>query len=311
MKEKSHRSKSLKLSRELAKIPVEKYRLAEDGRKWKAISHDRMGLAGFLGVHGDGDGTRIFLSIKTMMLHFKWSHGKVCYLLEDLRELLLLEDTPNYSHHGTRIRQMNLAAFLDRPEPPPLPGPKPRKPKPPKSNPDSGAGDTTGVQHTNGQESNIASKESNIDTGVQDSGVQHSEAGVQDTTQESKIEGQESNVTLDTTVTGPSPKGGSLRSPSLALPLLSARGAERDESSLSLSAKPKPKSVGAVASLLAPTKNQIKNFISRAASLGWNNVYLKSHVQSKYGVRGLRNLTLAQFSELVAHVERVSSRTVH
>jgi hypothetical protein len=307
---KSRRSKSVKLSRELAKIPVGKYRLEEDGRKWKAICHDRMGLAGFLGVHGDGDGTRIFLSIKTMMQHFKWSHGKLCYLLEDLRELLLLEDTPNYSHHGTRIRQMNLAAFLDRPEPP-LPDPKPRKPKPPKPDSDSGAGDTAGVQHTNGKESNIGTKESNIGTGEQDAGVQHSEAGVQDTTQESKIEGQESNVTLDTTVTGPSPKGGSLRSPSLALPLLSARGAERAESSLSLSAKPKSKSVGAVASLLAPTKNQIKNFISRAAELGWNSVYLKGHIQTTYGVRGVKNLSPDEFTELVAFVERMSSRAVH
>lgn len=99
--------------------------------------------------------------------------------------------------------------------------------------------------------------------------------------------------------------------PTDGTPFLSARGAERAESSLSLSAKPKSKSVGAVASLLAPTKNQIKNFLSRAAELGWNSVYLKGHIQNRYGVRGVKNLSPAQFTELVAYVERISSRAVH
>ena len=171
---KSGQSRSVKLSRELAKIPIDKYRLAEDGRKWKAISRDRMGLAEFLGKHGDGDGTRIFVSIQTMMLHFGWSRRKVCYLLEDLRVLLLLEDTPNYSsakHHRTRVRQLNVAAFLAR-TPDPLP---------PKPDQDSGSGNGSRVQDTNGQECKIESQECKIDEGVQNSGVQDSHAGVHNT----------------------------------------------------------------------------------------------------------------------------------
>ena len=146
---------SVKLSRELAVLPVEKYRLPKDGRKWQAVARNRMMLADFLGTHGDGDGSRIFPSIRTMMRKFGWSHGKTCYLLADLRELRLLENTKNYSspkHHRTRVRQMNVTAFLDH----------------------------SGVQDRQSQESKIE----------QESNIQDSNIGAQ----ESKIEVQESNA---------------------------------------------------------------------------------------------------------------------
>lgn len=38
---------SVKLSRELAKLPIEKYRLPKDGRKWQAVARNRMMLADF------------------------------------------------------------------------------------------------------------------------------------------------------------------------------------------------------------------------------------------------------------------------
>jgi len=111
----SEKAKSRKLSRELAAIPIERYRMWKDGRKWKAVAGERMSLAEFLGNHADGDGSRVYPAISTMMRKFGWCHGKVCYLLDDLRELRLLEDTPNYSgpqFHRTRIRKMNLDVFL-------------------------------------------------------------------------------------------------------------------------------------------------------------------------------------------------------
>jgi len=114
-KKNQRQAESMMLARELAKIPIERYKLPQDGRKWKVIARDRMGLADFLGKHGDGDGTRIFPSIATMTQKFGWSRRKTCYLLDDLRELHLLENTPNYTSaklHRTRVRQMNVAAFL-------------------------------------------------------------------------------------------------------------------------------------------------------------------------------------------------------
>jgi hypothetical protein len=97
----------------LRNIPVELYRLPKDGSKWKAIAHDRQSIADWLATFGDGDGTRIFPSIHSMMRRFAWSHGKICYLLADLKELKLLESTGKLSReHGTRIRRMTPNAFL-------------------------------------------------------------------------------------------------------------------------------------------------------------------------------------------------------
>jgi len=149
---------SVKLSRQLAVLPVEKYRLPKDGRKWQAVARNRMMLADFLGTHGDGDGSRVFPSVATMAKKFGWSESKTYYLLADLKELRLLESTPHYSapkHHRTRIRQMNIAAFLDHP----------------------------GLQDRQSQDSKIG----------QDSKIQDSKIDMQD----SKIRVQDSNVTLE------------------------------------------------------------------------------------------------------------------
>jgi hypothetical protein len=118
----------LKLSRDLREVPVERYRLPTDGRKWKAIARERMALAEWLSTYGDADGTRIWPSVGSMVLHFGWSRGKMFYLLADLRKLKLLDGEPAgrrggartakdprgalTGEHGTRKRRMNLAAFL-------------------------------------------------------------------------------------------------------------------------------------------------------------------------------------------------------
>lgn len=79
-----------------------------------------MALAEFLGKHGDGDGSRIWVGAKAITKHFGWSRATTFRLLEDLKELRLLEDEINKetgrrrleSEHGTRMRRMNLLAFL-------------------------------------------------------------------------------------------------------------------------------------------------------------------------------------------------------
>jgi hypothetical protein len=121
-------ARSLKLSRDLREVPVELYRLPTDGRKWKAVARERMALAEWLSTYGDADGTRIWPSVGSMVLHFGWSRGKVFYLLADLKKLKLLDGEPAgrrggartakdprgalTGEHGTRKRRMNLAAFL-------------------------------------------------------------------------------------------------------------------------------------------------------------------------------------------------------
>jgi hypothetical protein len=105
-------SRPLRLSRDLREIPVHKYRLPKDRRKWKAIARERMALAEWLATHGDADGSNIFPGVTRMMDHFGWSRGKLFYLLADLKELRLLESEGLRRERGPRVRRMNLQAFL-------------------------------------------------------------------------------------------------------------------------------------------------------------------------------------------------------
>jgi hypothetical protein len=89
-----------------------RYRLSRDGRKWRLIARERMALAEWLATHGDADGSRIWPAVASIMRHFGWSHGKTFYLLKDLKDLGLLESSGLTSERGTRVRRMNLAAFL-------------------------------------------------------------------------------------------------------------------------------------------------------------------------------------------------------
>src|ERR1700684_3829180 len=105
-------SRPLRLSRDLRDIPLGRYRLSRDGRKWRSIGRERMALAEWLATYGDADGSRIFPSVASMMRHFGWSNGKTFYLLNDLKELQLLKSSGLTGEHGTRVRRMDLAAFL-------------------------------------------------------------------------------------------------------------------------------------------------------------------------------------------------------
>jgi hypothetical protein len=105
-------SRPLRLSRDLRDIPVDKYRLPKDGRKWKRVAGQRMSSAQWLATYADPDGSRIFVSEATTTRHFGWSRRTTFRLLADLRELGLLEGCGLTSEHGTRVRRMNLEAFL-------------------------------------------------------------------------------------------------------------------------------------------------------------------------------------------------------
>lgn len=106
-------ARPLRLSRDLRNVPLNRYRLPKDGRKWKTVARERMALAEWLATHGDADGSRIYPSEKSMSRHFGWSRRKTFYLLADLAELnLLVSDGRLTSEHGTRVRRINLSAFL-------------------------------------------------------------------------------------------------------------------------------------------------------------------------------------------------------
>jgi hypothetical protein len=103
--------RALRLSRDLRNIPVDRYRLPRDGRKWKSIARKRMGLAEWLATHGDPDGSNIRPAVRSIIRHFGWSRGKTFYLLADLKELRLLNDHGLFRERGPRVRSMNVAAF--------------------------------------------------------------------------------------------------------------------------------------------------------------------------------------------------------
>jgi hypothetical protein len=71
---------------------------------------------------------------------------------------------------------------------------------------------------------------------------------------------------------------------------------------------PAPKPVRPQTSASSLTPKQVANFLAYARSIGWNHIDIKGHVQAKYKVRGVKNLSLAQFDELRRHVERISQR---
>ena len=130
----------LKLSRDLAKIPVERYKLPSDGRKWQHVARERMALAEWLGVHGDGDGSNIFPAVKSMQDHFGWSHGKTCYLLRDLETLGVLLRDGRHGESGPRKRRLIPSALAEQ---------------------ESKIGAST-VQDTSNQQSKIDDQQSNV-----------------------------------------------------------------------------------------------------------------------------------------------------
>jgi hypothetical protein len=100
-------SKSLKLSRNMRGIPATTYRMRGDGRKWKMLCDQRKQLADWLATYGDGDGTRIFPKVATMLAAFDtWSRAKIFARLKDLRALGVMQPEGRKGEHGPRIRRL-------------------------------------------------------------------------------------------------------------------------------------------------------------------------------------------------------------
>jgi hypothetical protein len=150
--------------------------LASDGRKWRKNCESRHALFNWLATFADGDGTRVFPGIPRMMKAFEWSHGKVCYLLDELKAIGCLENIGLSGYGGTANRVLHPEAL--------------------ELNGATAHGDVrVGVQHSE--------KESNIEE-HKESNIQEKESNIAE--KESNIGEKESNVRLDATVTVPSPK---------------------------------------------------------------------------------------------------------
>lgn len=106
------RARSVHCVRDIREFPLEAYRLPKEGREWRHVARNRQSLANWLATYADGDGTRVYPSVKTMSEHFDWSRGTIFRLLADLRALRLLNDKSGlHGERGTAIRSLDVDAF--------------------------------------------------------------------------------------------------------------------------------------------------------------------------------------------------------
>jgi hypothetical protein len=93
---------------EAFKIPLERFKMRGDGRQWKHSAHARQTLFQQLASFGDADGTSICPAISTLIKRTGWSHGKVCYILDDLQKLGFMEKTGRNGQHGSAGRKLTM-----------------------------------------------------------------------------------------------------------------------------------------------------------------------------------------------------------
>jgi hypothetical protein len=86
------------------KIPIESLRLDTDGRTWKHAAAQRKILLMHLISFGDRNGNNIFPGIHILMQRTGWSHGKVCYVLEELKKLKAIQNEGLDGRRGKAVR---------------------------------------------------------------------------------------------------------------------------------------------------------------------------------------------------------------
>ena len=103
----------LKVVRAITDLPPACYRLSTDGRKWKSLCEARQKLANWLALKGNPDGTQIFPSVAKMISSTGWSHGKVCYVLDDLKTIgCIINEQKRRKERGAFIRRFDPALLL-------------------------------------------------------------------------------------------------------------------------------------------------------------------------------------------------------
>jgi hypothetical protein len=88
-------------------LPMEAFRLPDDGRKWKALCKERQALAMQLATRANPDGTRITLGSRKMAKKLGFHLNTLFARLDDLDRLGALEKQ-GYSEWGTRLRSIDM-----------------------------------------------------------------------------------------------------------------------------------------------------------------------------------------------------------
>jgi hypothetical protein len=84
-------------------IPLENFKMAKDGRKWKRAAGNRQTVLIHLAKHANADGTSARPSIAKLMAKTGFCHGKVCYIIDDLKVMGYIETvTKGFSRAGRR-----------------------------------------------------------------------------------------------------------------------------------------------------------------------------------------------------------------
>jgi hypothetical protein len=90
--------------RDVRDLPLEAYRLPNDGRKWKSLCKERQRLAMLLATYADPDGTNIKVGTDKLAGRLGWAPNTLFDRLDDLTELGLHIKPGGYSEYGTRLR---------------------------------------------------------------------------------------------------------------------------------------------------------------------------------------------------------------
>jgi len=118
------KNQSLKCSLQVRNIPLERYRLSTDGRKWKQAARGRSGLLLRLSSYANGDGTFVrngrnySPSLKTLLNHV--AHGSYYRLVDDLRSAGLLSWTRE-KHYERRIYTIHIPESGPKSDPEQIP----------------------------------------------------------------------------------------------------------------------------------------------------------------------------------------------
>src|ERR1700730_6526719 len=105
------KNQALKCSQQVRNTPLERYRLPDDGRKWRQRARTRSALLLRLSSYGNGDGTFVkngrnySPSLKTLLNHI--GHGSFYELTNELRDAGLLSWTRE-KHYERRIYTIHL-----------------------------------------------------------------------------------------------------------------------------------------------------------------------------------------------------------
>lgn len=98
--------KSLRCFHSTRDIPIETYKMADDGRKWKALAKARKQIHRELASFADPDGTNCCPGLASLVRGTGHSRATVCRRIDDLKALGLLSGEKKSGYQGTRVYEV-------------------------------------------------------------------------------------------------------------------------------------------------------------------------------------------------------------